>query len=251
MTDETFKAKTSAATAAWPEARALEPSVAFWLAMFAASALGTNLGDFWADALSLGLAASLASLAVISGTLIVSDRRFGRSTEVCFWLAIVFLRAMATNVGDFLTHDLGVTRLVSTPLLGMATLAAAYLTIGAGPSNASPRIDIRYWLTMFIGGAFGTVGGDLASHYVGLSLASVGLAALLVFVVGIRSILGPASVLGYWCIVLAERTAGTPVGDLFAEDRGLGYGLPIAMSITGGAFLLTLVFRGRRVLVAV
>jgi uncharacterized membrane-anchored protein len=28
--------------------------------------------------------------------------------------------------------------------------------------------------------------------------------------------------LGYWCIVRAERTAGTPAGDLFAEERGLG-----------------------------
>ncbi len=86
--------------------------------MFAASALGTNLGDFWADTLSLGLLTSFASLAVISAALITGDLRFGRSTESFFWLAIVFLRAMATNVGDFLTDDLGVSRLVSTLILG-------------------------------------------------------------------------------------------------------------------------------------
>ena len=41
-------------------------------------------------------------------------------------------------------------------------------------------------------------------------------------------------------------TAGTPAGDLFAEERGLGYGLPIAMASTGGV----LVLRGRKVLVS-
>jgi hypothetical protein len=30
-------------------ARALNPSPAFWLAMFVASAFGTVLGDFWAE----------------------------------------------------------------------------------------------------------------------------------------------------------------------------------------------------------
>jgi uncharacterized membrane-anchored protein len=250
MTVEPTTAKASASTATWRDARAIEPSLVFWLAMFCASALGTNLGDFWADELSLGLATSFASLMVISAALIAGDRLFAPATEIFFWLAIVFLRAMATNLGDFLTDDLGVSRLVSTPLLGLATLAAGYFTIGAGPAKASPLIDLRYWLAMFLGGAFGTVGGDLVSHSVGLAPASVGLAALLAAVIGLRSFFAPASILGYWCIVLAERTAGTPVGDLFAEERGLGYGLPIAMTITGGALLLALVWRGRRVLVS-
>ena len=161
------------------------------------------------------LLTSFASLAVISAALIAGDLRFGRSTEKFFWLAIVFLRAMATNVGDFLTDDLGVSRLVSTPILGVATLAAGYFTIAAGRADASPRIDMRYWLAMFIGGAFGTVGGDLVSHSVGLAAASVGLAALLAAVIGARSFIAPASMLGYWCIVLAERAGrATPVGDL-------------------------------------
>src|ERR1700760_4955234 len=93
---------TSCISSAWPAARALAPTARFWLAMYAASALGTNLRDYWADALSLGLAASFASLAVISAVLLLADRRFGATTEVFFWVAIVILRASATNVGDFL-----------------------------------------------------------------------------------------------------------------------------------------------------
>ena len=57
------------------------------------------------------------------------------------------------------------------------------------------------------------------------------------------------ALLGYWIVVLIERTAGTPEGDLFAEERGLGYGLPVAMAITGGVLVLALILRGRKVLV--
>jgi uncharacterized membrane-anchored protein len=224
-------------------ARALDPSPIFWLAMLAASALGTNLGDFWSDALALGLTTSFVSLAAISAALVAGDRLWGLSTEAMFWFAIVILRAAATNVGDFVTDDLGVSRLVSSPVFGAATLAAGYFTLG----RRSPDIDLRYWLAMFFGGVFGTVAGDFVSHAIGLPAATAGLAALLVVAIAAWSRAAAAPLLAYWGIVLLERAAGTPAGDLFAEDRGLGLGLPVAMSITGAAFVLALALRGRRV----
>jgi uncharacterized membrane-anchored protein len=58
---------------------------------------------------------------------------------------------------------------------------------------------------------------------------------------------GPANVfgfwaraLGYWCIVLAERAAGTPAGDWFASRRGLGLGLPIALLCVGAGLIAAL-----------
>jgi uncharacterized membrane-anchored protein len=60
------------------ETRALDPSPAFWLAMYAASALGTVLGDFWAEGLSLGLWLSFGSLIVITALLIWGDLRRAR-----------------------------------------------------------------------------------------------------------------------------------------------------------------------------
>ena len=51
-------------------ARALNPSPAFWLAMFIASAFGTVLGDFWAEGLHLGLVLSFGTLVVITALLI-------------------------------------------------------------------------------------------------------------------------------------------------------------------------------------
>ena len=226
--------------------RVLEPTPVFWLAMFAASALGTNLGDFWAEGLAIGLAASFVCLIAFSAALVAADRVWGRSTEVFYWVAIVILRASATNVGDYLTEDLGIARAVTVPLFAVATLAAGYLTLGVH----SPQIDLRYWAAMFLGGVFGTVAGDMASHAVGLPVAAAGLAALLAVAVAVWSSAAVGSLLAYWGVVLVERAAGTPAGDLLAEGRGLGLGLPVAMAITGAVFALALWLRGRRVLFA-
>jgi hypothetical protein len=96
------------------EARALNPSPAFWLTMFVASAFGTELGDFWAEGLHLGLVLSFGTLVIITGLLIWGDRLKGRGTEAFYWLAIIFLRAGATNVGDGLIHIFGLSFIVAS-----------------------------------------------------------------------------------------------------------------------------------------
>jgi len=225
--------------------RALEPSAAFWFTMLMASALGTNVGDFWAVTLGLGLGASFATLGVLSALFIWGDRGAGASTEAFYWFAIVFLRAVATNVGDLLTHVFGVNYVLATVLLGAATLVAGNFTVPS-LSGAAPRIDFKYWLAMFIGGVFGTIGGDLASHNFGLFLAAVLLVVILIVTIRARRLIAPTAMVGYWCIVLAERAAGTPLGDWIASGHGLGLGLIVSIAITAALVLLGLRARGGR-----
>jgi uncharacterized membrane-anchored protein len=222
------------------EARSLAPSPAFWLAMYAASALGTVLGDFWAEGLSLGLWLSFGSLIAITAALIWGDIRIGRKNEACYWLAIILLRAAATNVGDGLTHVVGLDFVTASVTTGVATLLAGYFTIPNSPAAASPLIDLRYWGAMFLGGAFGTVAGDLAAHSFGLFPALIALSVMLAVVIVSRSMFAPTSTVGYWCIVLVDRAAGTPAGDWFASRHGLALGLPIALACTGAALLASL-----------
>ena len=221
-----------------PRARSLSPSALFWSAMLFASALGTNIGDFWTDWLGLGLASSAGLAGAVSLALILGDR-LAPDLELFFWLAIVVLRAMATNIGDFLADDLGVTRMTSTLALAAVTLLAGYFT----SAGRSPLIGTQYWLAMALGGVFGTVDGDLVSHAIGLPMAAAVLVPLVAAAVALRANFAPAAVLGYWAIVLAERAAGTAVGDLFAEERGLAFGLPVSMAITGVALALALAAR--------
>jgi uncharacterized membrane-anchored protein len=215
------------------DTRALNTTPTYWFSMFAASALGTNIGDFRVDDLSLDRWASFASLVTIAVIAILGDRFVWRRPAACYWIAIVVLRAAATNVADLLTHDLKLGYLVPSIILALATLLGGYFTRPDQVQLTSPTIDSRYWGTMLLAGIFGTTAGDMASHTFGLYTAAGLLCLTLVIVIGLRREFAPASITAYWCIVLAERCAGTPVGDGLASGRAAGLGLPLAIACTG------------------
>ena len=224
-------------------ARALPTGPAFWLTMLAASALGTNLGDFAVDGMGLARWSSFTVLAAICATAVLADRHTARQTEAFYWLAIIALRAAATNVADALTHEAGLGYLLPTTVLGTLALAAGTQTRATPAQPGSPLIDARYWTAMLLGGVFGTTAGDMAAHAIGLPVAALALTAVLLIVLAARARWAPTAMLAYWCAVLAERAAGTPLGDGLASRRGLALGLLAAMACTAAAFLAALLWR--------
>jgi len=225
--------------------RCFSATPAFWLAMFTASAFGTNLGDFPADVLGLGWLPSLAVLAAICLACIWSDRSARGGNDWAYWVAIVALRAGATIVGDLLTHQLALGYTAASVITGVLTLGFALLTRAAPGRQGSPLIDGRYWLAMAAAGVFGTVLGDQTAHAVGLYAAAGGLGAVLVGVIAARVRLLGAATIGYWIVVMVERTAATPFGDALASRRGLHLGLPVAMACTFALFLAALLLLHR------
>ena len=232
--------------AAGARVRALATGPVFWVAMLAASALGTNLGDFAARGLGLTKEAGFAVLVAVCGASVLADRQFGRRTEAFYWVAIVLLRAAATNVADALTHPAGLGFVPVTAVLGVLALAAGARTRAAPDQPGSPLVDAWYWTAMFIAGVVGTTGGDLAWDTAGLPAATAALTALLVLLLAVRARWFPRVMLAYWCVVLAERCAGTPIGDGLAFRHGLDLGLPVSIACTGAVFGAALLWRERQ-----
>ncbi len=230
--------------------RALTPNWAFWFAMLAGSALGTNLGDFPGDVLGYSSGLSVGVLAVITIGALYGDLRFARGTAAFYWLTIITLRAAATVVGDFITHGLKFGYLQSSIVLGIVTLAAGYFTRSNGRANSSPQIDGRYWGAMMIAGVFGTICGDMISHAIGLAASSAVLTVITLACIFARQQFATASVLAYWVIVLAERCAGTAIGDGLESRHGLHLGLPLAMLCTGALMAIGLLLVQRQRLAA-
>ena len=220
-----------------PVARAMTISRGYWLAMLAASALGTNAGDVWAQLLFPGRFSSLACLLAICAAAVWYDSRAAARTEAGYWVAIVAMRAAATNLADIFTHDLALGYVLVSLLLCALTLLAARFTSPDFARGGSPRVDGAYWNAMFIAGLFGTVAGDLIHHNIGLYSASAVLCGVLAGLILVRESRAPASVLLYWSIVMAERCAGTAVGDALASPRAVSLGLPLA-SVCTTAFLV-------------
>ena len=226
-------------------ARSMATTRRYWLAMLIASALGTNLGDLWSEVLLPGRCISLATLLALCVAAVAYDHRAAARNETGYWVAIVAMRAAATNLADILTHDLALGYVLVSILLAILTLIAARFT-NPDPSRAgSPLVDDIYWSAMFAAGLFGTVAGDLIHHHVGLYNASAMLCAMLAGLVVLRENRATSPMLLYWSIVMAERCAGTAVGDALASHRGVGLGLMLASACTMAVLLLSLWWRAQ------
>src|SRR5436305_483005 len=78
----------------------------YWTAIVAASICGTNTGDLAAGPLGMGHVRGLLPLSVIFLVIVWAEKMVNVTTVAFYWLAIIVLRTMATNIADFATHDL-------------------------------------------------------------------------------------------------------------------------------------------------
>lgn len=228
--------------------RALRTSVRFWIAMLAASALGTNLGDLWTGHLGMSGLTAFTALVVVCAGSIWADRTFGRRTEFAYWIAIIVLRAAATNVADLRTEQFSVGSVPAAAGLAVLALIAATRTrpVTTTGTRASPAIDGWYWTTMFVAGVFGTSAGDLVSHAIGVVASAIILTMLLAAVIAVRERVFAGSMMSYWVAVLAERAAGTPIGDGLASRHGAALGLQLATCCSAMLLAAALLWRARR-----
>lgn len=219
----------------------------YWVAMSVASVFGASLGDFISHDLHLGHWRGLPPLAVLLALTLLAAGRNRARVVAFYWLAVVIIRAAATNIGDLATHDLHLSdhALIGALAILLVLLALVPARIGQSArivpevqtrcSAGVPETSMPYWITLFLAGTLGTVLGDDASDRYGMMAASIALSVVLGALFWLRQRMNAAGKGSYWLTVLAARTAGTSVGDLLASRAGFGLGLP---ATTAGAGLL-------------
>ena len=195
----------------------------YWSALCLASILGANIGDVLSRFLGLGYWHGLPVLLVLFGATVLAARR-GPVTEAWYWVAIIIVRAAATNLSDLQTLVVGVP---------FPVVMAAFLAVLAALAAASrrrfdprglPRADGFFWAAMLAAGTLGTACGDDLAFIQGLKppLASVVMTVLLAATLVWRARAARGVVLTFWVTVLVIRTWGTNVGDMTADRWGLG-----------------------------
>jgi uncharacterized membrane-anchored protein len=222
----------------------------YWIGITLASVFGTNLGDLYAHETNLGIAPGLTLLALLCAAVFVVEH-FDRGTrEVYYWLVIVIIRTAATNIADYTAYELNVPEIVLNAGLIALLFVLAWLQrrMTAGNSGFADRLPATgriYWVAMLTAGVLGTVLGDVCEQTFGEGVAALGLASLLVGVLfWRRAAIGST----YWLIVAVARTAGTGIGDWFAENRTLNVGLPCSTLVTGLLFVgVLLLWRQRSI----
>jgi uncharacterized membrane-anchored protein len=219
----------------------------YWVSIAIASVCGANMGDFIPDVLKLSDLGGLLMLALMFAIIVLGNQWSKRGHEALYWLAILVVRAAATNLADLAIGRLHLNYITVSSCL--TALLVAILTLRrTSPSESVtgdfPRVNGRYWVAMLTAGTLGTVLGDGIGHVIRPITVGVPISAMiatgavaLIFVQRTRLDRASAGAATYWAAIVAIRTCGTNFGDIAAFLLSL----PVSMLVSALLLVGTLI----------
>jgi uncharacterized membrane-anchored protein len=223
-----------------------EVTLIFWIIKILSTTVGETGADYLAVHVGLGTnltAACMAGLLIAALMLQFHARRY---VPWSYWLTVVLVSIVGTEVTDLLTDKLEVSLYVSTATFAAALAAtfAAWFWLERTLSIRSivtTRRELFYWTAVLFTFALGTAAGDLATEALGLGfqLGVVTFGVLIGFVAVFYS-LGVDPVLSFWIAYILTRPLGASLGDLLSQSRSYG-GIGLGTVSTSLAFLAVIV----------
>ena len=169
-----------------------------------------------------------------------------RYTPWIYWLTVVLVSVVGTQITDLLTDGLGISLYISTSVFA-AALAMIFFAWYRVERTLSIRDivtrsrELFYWAAVLCTFALGTAAGDLATEALGLGFTwgAVVFGAL----IGITYAawrMGNNAVLTFWIGYILTRPFGAALGDLLTQAKTYG-GLGMGAMWTSALFLSVIV----------
>ncbi len=221
-------------------------TLAFWAIKIMSTTVGETGADYLAVHVGLGAAVTGAIMAGLLVAALLMQLRSRQYVPWVYWLTVVLVSVVGTQITDALTDGLGVSLYVSTTVFA-ALLAMTFAAWYARERTLSihtivtSRRELFYWTAILFTFALGTAAGDLATEALGLGF-NVGVAifgALIAAIYGAFR-LGANPVLTFWLAYILTRPLGASLGDLLSQARTYG-GLGLGTVTTSIAFLAVIV----------
>jgi uncharacterized membrane-anchored protein len=229
-----------------------EVTLYFWVIKVLCTTVGETASDYLSDNVGLGLTkTTLITGAFLIATL-VAQFRLRKYVAGVYWLGIVLISVVGTQITDTLTDNLGVSLAITTVAFSIA-LAAAFAIWYASERTLSihtiytTRREGFYWLAVLFTFALGTAAGDLTAERlnVGYAWSLVLFAAAIAVVAGLHYFAGLNAVGAFWIAYILTRPLGASTGDLLSQPRhdgGLGLGTTVTSLIFLGAIVAVVAF---------
>lgn len=217
-------------------------TIGFWAIKIMSTTVGETGADYLAVNVGLGTAitdAVMVGLLLIALFIQLSTRRY---VPAIYWLSVVLVSIVGTQITDALTDHLGVSLYVSTAVFSVA-LAVIFLvwyriekTLSVH-TITSRRREVFYWSAILCTFALGTAAGDLATEALGLGF-KVGVVAFgaLIALTAAAYRFRLNAVVAFWVSYILTRPLGASLGDLLSQSRELG-GLGLGTVWTSVIFL--------------
>jgi uncharacterized membrane-anchored protein len=226
-----------------------EVTVAFWIIKIMSTTVGETAADYLAVHVGLGTGPTGAIMAALLLAALFLQLRTRRYVPWIYWLTVVLVSIVGTQITDALTDGLDISLYLSSTAFAVA-LAATFAIWYAVERTLSihtivtTRRELFYWAAILLTFALGTAAGDLATEALGLGFRfGVVLCGALIAGMAIAYYLGANAVLTFWLAYILTRPLGASLGDLLSQARdygGLGFGT-IYTSLTFLTVIIALV----------
>lgn len=223
-----------------------EITASFWIIKILSTTVGETGADFLAVNVGWGQAATASAMALLLLVAWGCQMRSRKYTPWIYWLTVVLVSIVGTQITDILTDGLGVSLYASTAAFSavlVLVFAAWYRREGtlSIKSIHTPRRELFYWVAILCTFALGTAAGDLATEAIGLGFTwgVIAFGALIGLMYAAWR-LGASSVLMFWFAYILTRPFGASLGDLLTQDRTYG-GLGVGPLWTSAMFLTVIV----------
>jgi uncharacterized membrane-anchored protein len=223
-----------------------EVTLAFWIIKIMSTTVGETVADFLAVNAGLGQGLTRSLMAGFLAIALFLQLRTTRYTPCAYWLTVVLVSVVGTQITDLLTDKLGVSLYVSTAVFAvlLGVIFAVWYAVERTLSIHeifTRRREWFYWAAILCTFALGTAAGDLATEALGLGF-KVGVLAFgaLIALTYVAWRMGGNAVLTFWIGYILTRPFGAALGDLLTQANTYG-GLGLGAMWTSAIFLTVIV----------
>jgi len=223
-----------------------EAVLTFWIIKIMCTTVGETGADYLAVNAGFGQGVTRAVMGALLAVALFVQLRKHRYTPWIYWLTVVLISVVGTQITDLLTDGLGVSLYVSTSAfaVALAGIFAVWYWVERSLSIHeifTRRRELFYWSTILCTFALGTAAGDLATEALGLGFAwgTVAFSTLIAMTYAAWR-LGGNAVLTFWIAYILTRPLGASLGDMLTQSKTYG-GLGMGAMWTSALFLTVIV----------
>src|SRR5580765_4141873 len=220
-----------------------EVTVYFWVIKVLCTTVGETASDYLSENVGLGLTATTFITGALLALTLVFQFRARRYVAGIYWLAVVLISVVGTQITDNLTDNIGVSLVITTIVFSIA-LAIVFAIWYWNERTLSihtiytTRREGFYWLAVLFTFALGTAAGDLTAERLNVGYAwSAVLFAVVIGAVALAHYRFKLNaVLAFWIAYILTRPLGASLGDLLSQPKNIG-GLGLGTTVTSFIFL--------------
>jgi uncharacterized membrane-anchored protein len=150
-----------------------EVALSFWIIKIMSTTVGETGADFLAVNAGWGQGVTRTVMAALLAAALFMQLRTRRYTPWIYWLTVVLVSVVGTQITDLLTDGLGVSLYISTSAFAVALAAIFFVWYRVERTLSIHDIVTRsrelfYWAAILCTFALGTAAGDLATEALGV-----------------------------------------------------------------------------------